>query len=135
MKEIYTQIIIDSGSSEPVELVLLHLNNLLEEFKPKLPVCYKKAITDYPREIVIIDNSSYYVVYINVQEFSDKVKAIMRVCAFDAGLIKENYSNLLHNYLDEAAAIYCMKSLEGQNLAQPENIRDTVPILEQQYCY
>ncbi|CAB5380866.1 unnamed protein product [Rhizophagus irregularis] len=44
----------------------------------------------------------------------------MRICAFDAGLIKEKYStNLRFTTEPEAAAIYCMKNLERQNLAQP----------------
>lgn len=40
-----------SEGNKPVELFKLHLGDLLEEFKPKLPVNYKKAITDYLREI------------------------------------------------------------------------------------
>ena len=38
-------------SNKPVELFKLHLGDLLDEFKPQLPVEYKKAITDYLREI------------------------------------------------------------------------------------
>ncbi|CAG8721465.1 18028_t:CDS:2 [Rhizophagus irregularis] len=50
-----------------------------KEFKPKLPVCYKKAITDYPREIGKIDCFENVLLIITVPaEFSDKVKAIMR---------------------------------------------------------
>jgi hypothetical protein len=37
--------------NKPVELFKLHLGDLSDEFKPKLPVDYKKAITDYFREI------------------------------------------------------------------------------------
>jgi hypothetical protein len=38
--------------SKPVEMFKLHLgDDLLDDFKPKLPVEYKKAITDYLREI------------------------------------------------------------------------------------
>ncbi|CAB5381364.1 unnamed protein product [Rhizophagus irregularis] len=52
-------------------------------------------------------------------EFSDKSKAIMRVCAFNAGLIKEECStNLQFTTEPEAAAVYCMENLEGQNLAR-----------------
>jgi hypothetical protein len=40
-----------SEGNRPVELFKLHLGDLLDEFKPKLPVDYKKAITDYLREI------------------------------------------------------------------------------------
>jgi hypothetical protein len=37
--------------NKPVELFKLHQNNLSDNLKPKLPVDYKKAITDYLREI------------------------------------------------------------------------------------
>ena len=39
------------GGEIPVEMFKLHLGDLLEELKPKLPVEYKKAITDYLRKI------------------------------------------------------------------------------------
>ncbi|POG64101.1 hypothetical protein GLOIN_2v1678543 [Rhizophagus irregularis DAOM 181602=DAOM 197198] len=54
-------------------------------------------------------------------EFSETAKAIMRTCAFDAGLIKKKYStNLQFTTEPEAAAIYCMKkNLNEQALAQP----------------
>ena len=41
------------GDDKPVEMFKLHLGDLLDELKPKLPVEYKKAITvtDYLREI------------------------------------------------------------------------------------
>ena len=38
-------------NNKPVELFKLHLGDILDEFKPNLPVEYKKAITDYLREI------------------------------------------------------------------------------------
>ncbi|RGB26164.1 hypothetical protein C1646_721887 [Rhizophagus diaphanus] len=41
----------NNENDKPVELFKLHLGDLLEELKPKLPVDYKKAITDYLREI------------------------------------------------------------------------------------
>jgi len=37
--------------TRPVELFKLHLGNLDEKLRPKLPVKYKKAITDYLEEI------------------------------------------------------------------------------------
>ncbi|RIA90475.1 hypothetical protein C1645_823307 [Glomus cerebriforme] len=37
--------------NKPVELFKLHLGNLLDNSKPNLPVDYKKAITDFFREI------------------------------------------------------------------------------------
>jgi hypothetical protein len=41
---------------KPVELFKLHLGNCLEKFKPKLPVDFKKAITDYLREMRKVNN-------------------------------------------------------------------------------
>jgi hypothetical protein len=41
----------DRNETKPVELFKLHLSNLSENLKPKLPIEYKKAITDYLREI------------------------------------------------------------------------------------
>ena len=38
-------------NNKPVEFFKLHLSNLQDNLKPKLPVDYKKAITDYLREI------------------------------------------------------------------------------------
>ncbi|CAB5381365.1 unnamed protein product [Rhizophagus irregularis] len=106
--------------------------DLSDEVKPKLPVDYKKAITDYLREIgevikdtiktrwPLIDYFENILLVITVPaEFSDKSKAIMRVCAFNAGLIKEECStNLQFTTEPEAAAVYCMENLEGQNLAR-----------------
>ena len=40
-----------SENNKPVELFKLHLGDILDELKPNLPVEYKKAITDYLREI------------------------------------------------------------------------------------
>ncbi|RIA82047.1 hypothetical protein C1645_835948, partial [Glomus cerebriforme] len=37
--------------ARPIELFKLHLGNLFDDLKPELPVDYKKAITDYLREI------------------------------------------------------------------------------------
>ncbi|GES97211.1 hypothetical protein GLOIN_2v1845494 [Rhizophagus clarus] len=120
-------------SSKPVELFKLHLGDLLDEHKPKLPVDYRKAITDYLREIgkVIketvakrwtkIDYFEDVLLVISVPaEFSDKSKVIMRACAFEAGLIKDECSiNLQFTTEPEAAAVYCMNNLEEHNLAQP----------------
>jgi hypothetical protein len=39
------------AESKPVKLFKLHLGNLQEDLKPTLLVEYKKAITDYLREI------------------------------------------------------------------------------------
>ncbi|RIA87548.1 hypothetical protein C1645_854353 [Glomus cerebriforme] len=120
--------------NKPVELFKLHLGDLLDKFKPKLPVDYKKAITDYLREIgkVIQETVATRWPKINYfedvllvitipAEFSEKSKAIMRMCAFDAGLIKEKHSiNLQFTTEPEAAAVYCMDNFKGQTLAQQE---------------
>ena len=37
--------------NKPVELFKLHLGDILDKLKPNIPVEYKKAITDYLREI------------------------------------------------------------------------------------
>ncbi|RIA82722.1 hypothetical protein C1645_834918 [Glomus cerebriforme] len=124
-----------SEGNKPVELFKLHLGDLLDKFKPKLPVDYKKAITDYLREIgkVIqetvathwpkIDYFANVLLVITVPaELSEKSKAIMRICAFDAGLIKEKYStNLQFTTEPEAAAVYCMENLKGQTFTRPGN--------------
>ncbi|CAB5355852.1 unnamed protein product [Rhizophagus irregularis] len=103
-----------------------------EGFKPKLPVDYKKAITDYLREIgkVIKEtvarrwpNVDYFkntLLVITVPaEFSEKSKIIMRTCAYNASLIKEEYSTNLQIITEpEAAVMYCMKNLEDQVFAQ-----------------
>ncbi|PKC69844.1 hypothetical protein RhiirA1_503301 [Rhizophagus irregularis] len=93
---------------KPVELFKLHLADLLDKFKPELPVDYKKAFTDYLREIgkviketvethwPLIDYFKNILLVITVPaEFSEKSKAIMRRCAFNAELIKEECSTNL----------------------------------------
>ncbi|RIA82723.1 hypothetical protein C1645_809496 [Glomus cerebriforme] len=118
---------------KPVELFKLHLGDMLDEFKPKLPVEYKKAITDYLREIGKVIKEIVAIRWPNVDyfenvllvitvpaEFSEQSKAIMRVCAFNAGLIKEECSaNLQFTTEPEAAAVHCMENLKGQTLARP----------------
>ncbi|CAG8504999.1 9396_t:CDS:2 [Funneliformis mosseae] len=94
--------------NKPVELFKLHLGDILDNFKPNLPIDYKKAITDYFREIgkVIkdtvttrwpkIDYFKHVLLVLTVPaEFSEKSKAIMRICAYNAGLIKEECSTNL----------------------------------------
>jgi hypothetical protein len=41
-------------NSEPVKLFNLYLGDLPDNLKPKLPIDYKKAITDYLREIGMV---------------------------------------------------------------------------------
>ncbi|GES97226.1 hypothetical protein GLOIN_2v1783264 [Rhizophagus clarus] len=72
--------------NKPVELFKLHLSDLLDELKPALPVDNKKAITDYLREWERY-NFSYNLKRKNTRQIEP-----------------------------EAAAIYCMKNLNGQNL-------------------
>ncbi|CAI2174181.1 6284_t:CDS:2 [Funneliformis geosporum] len=118
--------------SKPVELFKLHLGNLQEHLKPKLTVEYKKAITDYLREIgnLIkdtvtttwpgIDYSKNVMLVLTVPaEYSDKAKAIMRECALNAGLLSDKLSEKLQFTTEpEAAAIYCMdSSLKEHDLA------------------
>ncbi|GES97278.1 hypothetical protein GLOIN_2v1788280 [Rhizophagus clarus] len=112
------------NGSNPVELFKLHLGKLLDNLKPKLPVDYKKAITDYLREIgelikemVIthwsgVDFLKNVLIVITVPaEYSERDKAIMRECACNAGIIIEKESkNLQFTTEPEAAAIYCMEN-------------------------
>ncbi|CAI2171542.1 6626_t:CDS:2, partial [Funneliformis geosporum] len=122
------------NENKPVELFKLHLGDMLDNFKPNLPVDYKKAITDYFREIgkIIkdtvtaqwskIDYFKHVLLVITVPaEFSEKSKAIMRICAHNADLIKEECSaNLQFTTEPEAAAVFCMEnSLSEHGLAQP----------------
>ncbi|GBB85955.1 hypothetical protein RclHR1_01240006 [Rhizophagus clarus] len=124
----------DSNSSnKPVELFKLYLGDLLDELKPKLSINYKKAITDYLREIgkliketiatrwPKVDYFENVLLILTIPaEFSEKSKAIMRICAFNAGLINEECStNLQFTTEPEAAAVYCMEKLEGHDLAKP----------------
>src|SRR5581483_7066435 len=41
----------NNEGNKPVELFKLHLDDLPDNLKPKLPIDYKRAITDYLREI------------------------------------------------------------------------------------
>ncbi|GBB84890.1 hypothetical protein RclHR1_11480006 [Rhizophagus clarus] len=111
--------------NKPIELFKLHLSDLPDEFKPKLPIDYKKAITDYLKEIgkVIketvtlrwprIDYFKDTLLVIPVPaEFSEKSKVILRICAYNAGLIKEERStNLQFTTETDAVTMYCMKNL------------------------
>ncbi|RIA91787.1 hypothetical protein C1645_766521 [Glomus cerebriforme] len=109
-----------------VELFKLHLGNLQAEIKEKytISVNYKKAITDYLREIgkhikEIVTGEWEIDVLKNVllvltvpAEYTQREKAIMRECAFNAGLISEKESKRLEFTTEpEAAAIYCMDNV------------------------
>ncbi|CAB4438838.1 unnamed protein product [Rhizophagus irregularis] len=106
-----------------VELFKLCLGNLRKHLRPKLPVDYKKAITDYLKEIgkvIKVTIATHWNInfFENVllvltvpAEFSEKDIAIMRECAYNANLINDKYSKNLQFILAlEAAAIYCMEN-------------------------
>ncbi|GBC08046.1 hypothetical protein RclHR1_07890013 [Rhizophagus clarus] len=113
------------AESKPVKLFKLNLGNLQENLKPKLIVDHKKAITDYLREIgkliketvtnawTGIDFTENVLLVLTVPaEYSDKSKATMRECAFNAGLISNKFSEKLQFTTEpEAAAIYCMENI------------------------
>ncbi|GES97121.1 hypothetical protein GLOIN_2v1474266 [Rhizophagus clarus] len=117
--------------SRPIELFKLYLSDSSDKLKPKLPIGCKKAITDYFKEIgkVIKETITtrwptiYYfedvlLVVTIPSEFSGKSKAIMRSCAYNAELIKEERSTNLQFITEpKAAAMYCVTNLE--NRVQP----------------
>ncbi|CAG8544704.1 19684_t:CDS:2, partial [Racocetra fulgida] len=87
---------------KPVELFKLHLGNLFEDMKPKLPVDYKKAITDYLREIGKLIKDTIITSWPSIEfhknvllvmtvpaEYSHRSRNIMRECVFNAGLTGE----------------------------------------------
>ncbi|GES97300.1 hypothetical protein GLOIN_2v1732694 [Rhizophagus clarus] len=110
---------------KPVENFLLYLSKT--ENKPRLPegLDYKTAITDYLREMSNLVKESlrvcwpdfdfYKNVLIIIQvsiECDNKAKAIMRKCAYNAGLINyEESSNLHFITRHEAASIYSSTSV------------------------
>ena len=53
----------DEGN-RPVELFKLHLGDISDKLKPNLPVGYKKAITDYLKEIGKVKNDLIYFYYV-----------------------------------------------------------------------
>ncbi|RGB28805.1 hypothetical protein C1646_796509 [Rhizophagus diaphanus] len=122
------------SETKPVELFKLHLGNLSKNLRPKLSIDYKKAITDYLRKIgelikVKIKNiwkidfyESVLLILTVPTEYSEKDKAIMRECVYNAELITEKCSNKLQFTTEpEAAAIYCMNSsLQEYDLSTTE---------------
>ncbi|PKY54766.1 hypothetical protein RhiirA4_473756 [Rhizophagus irregularis] len=113
-----------------VELFKLHLGGLPDNLKPKLPIEYKKAITDYlkgigkdiKKEIAGWSGVNYFenvlLVLTVPAEYSEKDKDIMRECIHNAKLIKNKSSEKLQFITEsEAAAIYCTKNeLQKYNL-------------------
>ncbi|GBB95731.1 hypothetical protein RclHR1_00260036 [Rhizophagus clarus] len=122
------------NKNRPAELFKLHLGNLVDNLKPKLPVDYRKAIADYLREIGksikeeitsawhgINFLENVFIIITVPAEYSEKDKEVMRECAYKAELIKEKDSkNLQFTTEPEAAAIYCMEnSLKIYDLDTP----------------
>ncbi|CAB5126409.1 unnamed protein product [Rhizophagus irregularis] len=124
MDDHYRTYSIYSGQDRPVELFKLYLGDSPDNLKPKLPVEYKKAITDYFTEIskvikkvvqnrrVGIDFFENVLLVLTVpMGFSEKDKDIMRECVHDAKLIRNISSKKLQFITEsEAAALYCIKN-------------------------
>ncbi|CAG8701275.1 6424_t:CDS:2 [Acaulospora morrowiae] len=108
---------------KPVELFKLHLGDIPESEKRPLPkgLDYKKAITDYLREMGTLevrwpglDFLNHVLMVLTVPaEYSEKSKGILRECAYNAGLIGNLKSEKLQFSTEpEAAAIHCMRVLK-----------------------
>ncbi|CAB5390936.1 unnamed protein product [Rhizophagus irregularis] len=116
----------DTNEPKSVGLFKLHLGSLgklQDHLKPKIPVEFKKAIIDYLREmgklikktVESVEGIKFHenvLLVLSVPaEYSKKELAIMRECASEADLIKEENSEYLQFTTEpEAAAIYCMKN-------------------------
>ncbi|GBB88696.1 hypothetical protein RclHR1_15260006 [Rhizophagus clarus] len=113
-----------------VELFKLHLGNLPPDLRDELSVDYKKAITDYLREIgkcieETIDAKWNGIKLENVlfilsvpAEYDDIAIRTMRECMYNAELIGDDlYTERLQFTTEpEAAAIYCMDNLKEHDL-------------------
>ncbi|CAB5341384.1 unnamed protein product [Rhizophagus irregularis] len=128
----------DLSSSKTVELFKLHLGNIPQNEKPPLPyqLNYEKVISDYLRElgkVHIINfflkkkkNQNNWIVLILFKyipaEFDDRARNTMRKCLYNAGLTDCKESKKVEFTTEpEAAAIYCMRNLKGQNEMIPIN--------------
>ncbi|CAG8465784.1 7747_t:CDS:10 [Ambispora leptoticha] len=125
------------SDKKPVELFKLHLGDIPVDEKPLLPtgLNYKKAITDYLREMgkIIKErlgrnwphldfHNDVQIVMTIPAEFIENTKAIMRKCAFDAGLInKKDSENLTFTTEPEAAALYCLHYVHDYQLGDCEH--------------
>ncbi|PKY52286.1 hypothetical protein RhiirA4_496179 [Rhizophagus irregularis] len=134
----------DSSSSKTVELFKLHLGNIPQNEKPPLPrqLSYDKAISDYLRELgkLIKETIStrwqgikffeHVLLVISIPaEFDDRAKDTMRKCLYNAGLTNSKESNKVEFTTEpEAAAIYCMRNLEGQN--KPISINESFMVVD-----
>ncbi|CAG8599253.1 6356_t:CDS:2, partial [Scutellospora calospora] len=116
-----------NSTSKPVELFKLHLGSMPDKEKPSLPkgLDFKKAITDYLRELGLIKETvetrwpnvnfmeQVLLIMTVPAEFSEQANASLRACAYKAGLIGTQQSEKLQFSTEpEAAAIYCMKTLK-----------------------
>ncbi|CAG8654182.1 3583_t:CDS:2 [Ambispora gerdemannii] len=126
-----------NNSSKVAELFKLHLGKVAEGDRPPLPTGLdpKKAVTDYLREIGkliknkvsarwpgLIFHKHVRIVLTVPVEYDEKIRAIMRQCAFDAGLILTLESeNLEFTTEPEAAAIYCLENLNEHPLKVGES--------------
>ncbi|RGB33590.1 hypothetical protein C1646_743233 [Rhizophagus diaphanus] len=125
------------SSSKSVELFKLHLGDLPQNEKPLLPhqLSHEKAISDYLRELgkLIKETIStrwhginlfeHVLLIISIPaEFDDRAKDTMRKCLYNAGLTNSKESKQVEFTTEpEAAAIYCMRNLKGQNKVIPIN--------------
>ncbi|CAG8527368.1 9814_t:CDS:10 [Ambispora leptoticha] len=119
------------------ELFKLHLGEIADEKKPKLPLGLnpRKAVTDYLCEIgklmkaKISDRWPGLIYFKHVRiiltvpvEYDEKVRAIMRQCAYDAELLLTVESeNLEFTTEPEAAAMYCLETLSEHPLNEGDS--------------
>ncbi|EXX65250.1 hypothetical protein RirG_135050 [Rhizophagus irregularis DAOM 197198w] len=81
-------------NSEPVKLFKLYLGDLSDNLKPKLPIDYKKAITDYLREIGMV------------------IKGLLNAVGVELTTLKMYYRDsekLQFTTESKATALYCVK--------------------------
>ncbi|CAG8601144.1 13543_t:CDS:2 [Rhizophagus irregularis] len=136
----------DSSSSKTVELFKLHLGNIPQNEKPPLPrqLSYDKAIIMikliyYVGKLIKETISTrwqgikffeHVLLVISIPaEFDDRAKDTMRKCLYNAGLTNSKESNKVEFTTEpEAAAIYCMRNLEGQN--KPISINESFMVVD-----
>ncbi|UZO18689.1 uncharacterized protein OCT59_010001 [Rhizophagus irregularis] len=120
-----------SFETKPVENFLLYLSQT--NYEPYLPegLHYKKAITDYLKEMgnfikeTLMSYWPYHNFFENVliimpipAEYNDKAIAIMRECAYNACLINEKDSLRLQFITKhEAASVHCINVLREYNIS------------------
>ncbi|CAG8527303.1 9811_t:CDS:2 [Ambispora leptoticha] len=126
-----------SEEAQIAELFKLHLGDIVEEEKPKLPLGLdpREAITNYLYEIgkhmksriserwpELIYFKHVRIVLTVPVEYDERIRAIMRQCAYDADLILTLESeNLEFTTEPEAAAIYCLENLNEHSLKEGDS--------------